>query len=274
MKKSIAFIGAGNMGGAIAKRLLFGGVSVTVFEPDGEKCAKFAALGANIAKSAIEACEACDYILLAVKPQIIGSVLEGLKPVDFSGKVILTIAAGISTSFIESVLGRECAVVRIMPNTAVELGVGACAYSVNERVMECDRTEIAEMLASLGGAYLLDESKMNAVISVNGSSPAYFYYIMDAMFKSAKAQGLDCTDEELTHMIAMTLRGTADMMLDAIKTGKSFDDRIKEVTSPNGTTERAMNVLREENIHAIIDRAMRACTDRAEELSLALENKA
>jgi len=271
MQKTIAFIGAGNMGGAIASRLLTTTRTVIIYDPDAKKCAEFAARGAKIAESAVSACEMADYILLAVKPQIMGAVLSGLTGVDFSGKVILTIAAGVTTAFIEKALGRELAIVRIMPNTAAALGVGATAYSLNPRVSADDAAEVASMLAVLGGTYRLDESAMNAVIAVNGSSPAYFYYFMDAMYKSAKNQGLDCSDHDIMHMIAMTLRGTADMMLAAIDEGKSFDDRIREVTSPNGTTERAMKVLREEKTDEIIDRAMRACTARAEELSRQLE---
>jgi pyrroline-5-carboxylate reductase len=117
-----------------------------VFDPDSAKCAAFAEKGAQIAESAAAACEAADYILLAVKPQIIRVVLDGLRAVDFSGKTILSIAAGVSTTLIERILGRELPVVRIMPNTAAAIGLGAIAYSVNARVSDEDAADIAGML--------------------------------------------------------------------------------------------------------------------------------
>ncbi len=270
--RSIAFLGAGHMGGAIASRLLQeGSRQVIIFDPDESKCAAFAKKGAVIASSAISACKSAEYILLAVKPQIADKVLAGLCEVNFTGKVLITIAAGVSSDFIEKAVGKPLAIIRVMPNTAAELGLGSTAYSVNARVSADDEAEIAEMLASLGAAYKIDESQMNAVICVNGSSPAYFYYFMEAMFDSARAQGITCSDHELMHMIAMTLKGTADMTLTAIKEGKSFSDRIREVAVPGGTTEQAMNVLRAEKVNESIHRAMLACTKRTEELSAALE---
>ena len=275
MKKSIAFIGAGNMGGAMASRVLDAkNRTVVVFDPDKTKCAAFAEKGAVIAESAEAACEAADYILLAVKPQIIAKVLDDLRKTDLTGKTILSIAAGVSTTLIERILGRALPIVRIMPNTAAAIGLGAIAYSVNARVDDADAADIAEMLGEMGAAYRLDEAQMNTVICANGSSPAYFYFIMDAMFRSARAQGLDCSDEALTHMIAQTLRGAADMMMESIKTGKTFEDRIREVCSPNGTTERAVRVVREEKGDEILDRAMRACTERADEMAAELERQA
>lgn len=267
--KTITFIGTGNMATAIIGGMLASHTDaslITVYDKFTEKAAAFAKLGVNVAPTLVDACKASELILLSVKPQNFAEVLGeiGSSDVDTSGKTFISIAAGISTEAVCTMLGRECAVVRVMPNTPLQVGRGVSALTKNARVSNEDFALTRSIFDAAGMTVCLDEAQMNTVICANGSSPAYFYYFIDAIVRSAKAQGLDLDDKTLTEVVCRTVIGSAEMLL---ASDKSAAELIRAVTSPNGTTERAMNVLYAEKVDETIDRAMRACTDRAEEMA-------
>ncbi len=269
--KTITFIGTGNMASAIISGMLKAGHSagiITVYDKFAEKAAAFAEKGVNIAANIADACAASEFILLAVKPQNYAEVLAEIAESGISTekKIFISIAAGISTGAVSKMLGRDAAVVRCMPNTPLQIGHGVTALCKNAAVSDEDFSLVHSIFASAGMTLSLDESQLNTVICANGSSPAYFYYFIDAMVRSAKAQGLDCDDKTLLEAICRTVIGAAEMLMASDKTPAEL---IRAVTSPNGTTERAMNIFYAEKTDEIIDRAMRACTDRAEEMSKA-----
>ena len=274
--KTITFIGTGNMAGAIIRSLVGAGTEaslITVFDKFADKARELCALGVNAAETLTDALSASELILLSVKPQNFAEVTAEMTAtgVDLSKKTFISIAAGISTAAIEEMLGGEYAVVRVMPNTPLQIGKGASALCRNARVSGEDFAMACDIFRAGGMVVTLDESQMNTVICANGSSPAYFYYFIDAMVRSAKAQGLECSERELLELVCKTVIGSAEMLL---ASGKTADELVRQVTSPKGTTERAMNVLREEKVDEIIDRAMRACTERAEEMGAAFGKKA
>ncbi len=267
--KTITFIGTGNMATAIIGGMLASGTDaslVTVYDKLPEKAAAFAERGVNVAKTLADAANASELILLSVKPQNFSEVLGeiGGSDVDTSKKTFITIAAGISTDTVSAMLGRECAVIRVMPNTPLQVGKGVSALTRNALVSDEDFALVRSIFDAAGMTVVIDEAQMNTVICANGSSPAYFYYFIDCVVKSAKAQGLELDEKTLTEVVCRTVIGSAEMLL---ASDKSAAELIRAVTSPNGTTERAMNVLYEENVDGIIDRAMRACTLRAEEMA-------
>ena len=268
MKKSLAVIGVGNMASAIiggilnSKELGVGGGDITLFDRFPAQYERLGDIGARVASSASEAVSAADYILLSVKPQNIGEVLSELRELSLDGKTFISICAGISTDIICDKLGRRVPVVRVMPNTPLQIGLGVSALARNELVSDEDFEFACRIFGAAGMVMRLDESQMNTVICVNGSSPAYFYYFIDAMVKSAKAQGLEC--DNLVEAVCRTVIGSAEMLM---RSGKTPEELIRAVTSPKGTTERAMNVLFEADVADTIDRAMRACTDRAVEMA-------
>jgi pyrroline-5-carboxylate reductase len=147
-------------------------------------------------------------------------------------------------------------------NTPLLIGKGVTAISKNEFVSDEAFTEIFEMFSAIGSAFELPEDKMNAVIAATSSAPAYIYYIIDCIYKEAVAQGLD--SDILLKMVCETVKGSADMV---INSNKDPSELVKMVTSPKGTTEKAMEVFYEAGLSEIISRAMKACTKRAEELS-------
>lgn len=267
--KKVSFMGCGNMASAIASGMLNAGVSpasITVYDKFGGQCAAFEKKGVKVATSVADAAESGDFILLAVKPQNFSELLTEIAEcgVNVEGKVFISIAAGISTSAICKMLGKECGVVRCMPNTPLQISKGVTAVCRNAHVSDEDFDFAAEIFEKSGMVMRLDESELNKIICVNGSSPAYFYYFIDAVVKSAAAQNIDCDEKTLTEAVCRTVIGSAEMLL---ASGKSAEELIRAVTSPKGTTERAMNVLYNEKVGDIIHRAMLACTDRAEEMS-------
>lgn len=268
--KPISFIGTGNMATAIIGGMLSAGTDpklIYVYDKLADKAEALAsARGLNIAPSLQAAYESGELILLAVKPQNFAEVLGELREsgVCLDGKTFISIAAGISTTAIEKMLCRECAVVRVMPNTPLMVGKGASALCRNPRVCDEDFLIACSIFESAGMIMVIDESQMNTVICANGSSPAYFYYFIDAVVRSAMAQGLDLDERTVLEAVCQTVIGSAQMLLDS---GKTAGELTRAVTSPKGTTERAMNVLYDEKVDEIIDRAMRACTARAEEMA-------
>ena len=267
--KTITFIGAGNMASAIIGGLLASGCDpklITVYDKMEDKVNTLCEKGVNAASSITTACEASEFILLAVKPQNFSELLSEIKEsgMDLSKNVFISIAAGISTDAISTMLGRETAVVRVMPNTPLQIGKGVSAVCRNSLVSDEDFELACSVFECSGMIMKLDESQLNTVICANGSSPAYFYHFIDAVVKSAKAQGLECDDRTLLEAVCKTVIGSAEMLL---ASGKTAEELVRAVTSPKGTTERAMNVFYEENVADTIDRAMRACTARAEEMA-------
>ncbi len=267
--KSISFIGAGNMATAIIGGMLKQGVDprlITVYDKLSDKAELFSEKGLNVAPSLTDACKAGEMILLAIKPQNFAEALGEIREsgVDISKKTFISIAAGITTETVENLLDTKCAVVRVMPNTPLMVGCGASALCRNDRVSDEDFSAVCGIFEASGMIMVIDEAEMNTVICANGSSPAYFYYFIDCVVRSAKAQGLALDERQILEAVCQTVIGSAKMLLDS---GKTATELVRAVTSPNGTTERAMNVFYNEKIDEIIHRAMCACTERAEEMS-------
>lgn len=259
--KKLAFLGAGNMAFAIVGGLK--NADVTVYDKMASQYDKFDDT-VKRAASATEAVKNSDYVFLAVKPQNFPELLDELSSsgISLEKKTFISIAAGISCESICSRLGKNTAVIRTMPNTPLMIGKGVTALSRNGHVSDEDFNEIVNTFSLLGKTMILPEDKMNAVIAATSSAPAYVYHFIDAICKEAKAEGID-TPELLTAVCAM-VSGSAEMLM---STEKTPEELIKMVTSPNGTTEKAMNVLYNEGFADTVARAMKACTERAEELS-------
>ncbi len=260
----LAFLGAGNMTAAMLGGLLkanshpfiLGLTSRTL-----EKCEPYRAQGVEIFPDNSSAARWADMIVLAVKPQQYREVLEPLAALPLQNKAFVSIAAGISTETVCEMLGTHVPVIRAMPNTPMLLGMGTTALSRNALVSDEDYRAASVIFSASGMTMDLPEDKMNAVIAAIGSSPAYLYLIIGAIYEEARAQGVDAPT--LLEGICQMTAGAARMVLES---GESPETLIRRVCSPGGTTERAMQVLREEDLPGILARAMRACTARAEEL--------
>jgi pyrroline-5-carboxylate reductase len=265
-KKILGFVGAGNMAGAIVNGIVrtntFPAQRIFVFDIDKEKCkALQSAAGIHTAGSLSELSEKCDIIFLAVKPQNFSEVLADIRPVVNQQKLFVSIAAGISTGYITDSLACNCPVIRTMPNTPLLIGKGATALCRTSNVTDDDFDLVQSLFAACGTVTVLEESQMNAVICVHSSSPAYVYLFAKAMMDSAVKQGIDA--DTALQLICQTFEGSARMLRQPDLTPDSL---IKMVSSPGGTTLKALDVFYEHGFEQIVDDAMTACTKRAEEL--------
>ncbi len=268
MNKTFAFIGTGNMayaiiGGLTAKdsALAIPKENIILFDVNTSQYEKFVG-GFIFANSICEAVEKADIIVLAIKPQNYNDVLAEINGTKLSGKIIITIAAGISTEYICSKIG-SCAVVRAMPNTPLLVGKGVSALCRNDMVSDSDFDLIEKVFSASGMTFKLSEDDMNKICAVTGSSPAYVFLMIKAICEGAKAQGIN-SDDIYTAVCNMVI-GSATL---ALKSDKTPDELIRMVCSPKGTTEQAMRVFYENGFEKTVLDAMDACTKRADELAL------
>lgn len=265
MNKKIGFIGVGNMATAIIGGMLDSGFASpkNIFIHDFciEKCNDFADRGVIVCDSNADVTEKSDIIVVAVKPQNYAEVLQSLCDIDCSEKIFVSIAAGISIDFVRTQLNQKVKVVRVMPNTPLLLSKGATALCPSEDMSDEDFEPVRAMFALGGVAETFEESHMNEIISVNGSSPAYVYLFAKAMTEYAVECGID--RDKALNLICATFEGAAAMMRES---GDDLDTLIAKVSSKGGTTIEALNSFKNNNFEQIIKDAMKACTNRAEEL--------
>ena len=263
--KKIGFIGAGNMATAIIKGLMAQNNGkadfINIFDVSEEKCNEMQNNGVNVCNSGEDVVSESDIIVLAVKPQNYAEVLESLRNVVNEEKTFVSIAAGISISYVQTGLGCKCPVVRVMPNTPLLLKKGASALCPSDNISDDDKQIVYDMFAGSGVCEYITEEHMNEIISVNGSSPAYIYLFAKAMADYAQSKGIDY--DKAMNLVCATLEGSAAMLRES---GDSADVLIEKVSSKGGTTIEALNKLREHGFYEAIQDAMEACTNRAEEL--------
>lgn len=262
--KTIGFIGAGNMATAIINGLLaqdFPSDSINVFDISEDRLTAMSSLGVHTLSSETDVVSSSDIIVLAVKPQVYAVVLETIKPAVTEAKTFVSIAAGISIGYVQTALGCQCPVVRVMPNTPLLLKKGASALCPSDNISVEDKELVYKMFAGSGVCEYLTEDHMNEIIAVNGSSPAYFYLFAKAMADYAQSQGISY--DVAMNLICATMEGSAAMLRES---GDSADVLIQKVSSKGGTTIAALERLRAHGFTEAIADAMQACTDRAREL--------
>ena len=267
-KYKFGFIGGGNMAQAItyalADRVGVPSSNIMVSDINADLHNIFSERDIFFCDDNLHIVKECDIIFLAIKPQAFEPVLKGLidKNTDIKNKCFVSIAAGISTNYILDLLGTDTNVIRVMPNTPLLLGCGATAISFDACKCEQFNDLIALVFESVGIVHVLPERLMNEIISVNGSSPAYFYLFVDSMVSSAIKQGIN--EKVAKELIAQTMLGSARMLLESQDNTSKL---IEKVCSKGGTTIEAVKYLQSRDIYNIIDEAMKACTKRAKELS-------
>lgn len=206
---------------------------------------------------------AATVVVLAVKPQVMQEVCANLKPALNANAVIVSIAAGITCANLESWLGEDKAIVRCMPNTPAQVSIGASGLYANQKVSEEQKRATEEILDAVGiTRWVETEALMDTVTAISGSSPAYFFLFIEAMVEAAASQGMD--KQTATDLAIQSALGAAKLAQE------SEDDIVelrRKVTSPKGTTERAIEVFENKNLRTCVDEAMAACVQRAKELA-------
>ena len=266
-EKRVAFIGCGNMGSVLISGTLKSGliskdkVLVTDIRPERLEYIRERE-GISITEKNREAVEKSDVIVLAVKPQVIGKVLSEIRDVVTGDKVIISIAAGITTGFIEEALGKEVPVVRVMPNTPCLVKTGASGISPGKYAGEQEETIAEEMFRGVGIVVKVPEQMLDAVTALSGSGPAYIFYIIESLIEAGMEMGL--SEDDARKLVSQTVLGAARMF---VETGESPQVLRAKVTSPGGTTEAALKYLEEKGFQKILIAAVKEAAKRSKELS-------
>lgn len=257
----LGVLGVGNMGSAVIKgvKAASTGIEIFAYDKDGEK---LSAAAVTACKSENELVKTCKYVLLAVKPQVLGEVLDTIKESVTSETVFISFCAGISQDFIRSHTIENAKVVLVMPNTPMLLGMGASAISTDDKTTEEEFAFVKSVIESCGIAEVVPVDKMKEIICINGSSPAFIYLFAKGFVDYAKEQGI--AYEAALKLFSATLVGSAKMLTDS---GMTVDELIKQVSSPGGTTIAGLDKLYEGKLTEDVYAACEACTRRAYELA-------
>jgi len=266
-KTVIGFIGAGNMAYALIKGLLNNGFNanqINISDPNEELLLnRESELKVTTYSDNTSLLSNSDIIFFAVKPQVLSSVCLELKGVVKSKHLFVSIVAGIRSSDINRWLGGNFALIRTMPNTPALFQSGVTGLFANEVVDNEQKSLVESILSSVGECFWVNEEKLiDAITAISGSGPAYFFLLMESMKQAGMALGLD---EETANSLSIQTAYGASLM--ANKTGKDSRTLRTEVTSPNGTTQSAIESFQDQNFEGMVANATRAAYDRARELS-------
>jgi pyrroline-5-carboxylate reductase len=269
-ESTIAFIGGGNMARSLIGGLVARGTpasAIRVAEPVAElRDALVRDFGIKAFAYASEAADDAATWVLAIKPQAMRMVCEGLAPIAHArAPSVISIAAGITTAQLERWLGSGIGVVRAMPNTPALLGAGVTGLFANTRVDAAGRQLAERLLATAGQTvWLDDEALMDAVTAVSGSGPAYVFLLAEAMIAAARNEGLPADAARI--LTLQTLLGAARMLTE----GDAGPAELRRrVTSPDGTTQAAIESFEAGGLRGLVATAIRAARERGRELSAA-----
>ena len=264
----LAFIGAGNMASALIGGLVkqgFAADRIIASDPVPTMLDKLRGVApVRVTSDNLAAVATADVVVLAVKPQVMKQVLQPLAGVLQQRKpLIISIAAGIEIASIARWLGGDLPIVRCMPNTPALVQLGATGLFANASVSSEQKKLADSILRAVGIALWVDnESQLDAVTAVSGSGPAYFFLVMEAMQAAGEKLGL--APAVATQLTLQTALGAARMALDS---DVDVAELRRRVTSPNGTTERAIASFERDNLRGIFERALVACDTRSQELA-------
>ena len=266
MDYQLGIIGAGNMAEAMLRGVLDSNFlphgSILAAEPRFERRQM---LTHELSVSCTDdnpAAAACPRVVLAVKPQMMGEVLDEIAPAIRDEALVISIAAGVTAGWIDQRLGGRGRLVRVMPNTPMLVGAGISAVAAGPRATAAD-VEWTSRLVSAGGgsAVTVEESLMDAVTAVSGSGPAYLFYLVEAMIAAGVAEGLSL--DVATRLARETCLGAGKLLA---VTGEPPEGLRARVTSPGGTTQRAIETLDAAGVKNSLIAAVRAAAARSREL--------
>ncbi len=261
----VGFIGSGNMATAIMEGMLHTKLlsekDLAVYDISEEKRNTFRGRGIQAFDSVPETVECCEYIFLSVKPQVIPSVLEQMKECSREGKTFVSIAAGISGKYVQSILGENTNLILVMPNTPLLIGYGATAMSRMEPTPIENFEFVKNIFACAGTVCEIKPNQMNEVIPINGSSPAFIYRFAKLFVDQAVEMGFEAKDAN--NLFCASLIGSAHMMMES---GKSHQELIDMVTSPGGTTKKGLEAMDREGFDQAVRCAIEECIQRAYEI--------
>lgn len=269
--QTIAFIGGGNMASSLIGGLIADGYdpqTLNVSEPDEAKRGALAErFGVSTFADSLDALRGVATAVLCVKPQMAHRVCRDIAPaIGPEGPLLISIMAGITEASIQGWLGQRAAVVRTMPNTPAMIQSGAIAMHASNEVDPDQRNRAETIMRACGLArWVADEALVDVATAVSGSGPAYFFLLMEAMERAGIELGLEPEDARL--LTIQTALGAARMAMESDDPPQTLRERV---TSPGGTTERALSVLEEGGFVPLVERAVGAARQRSVEISAIL----
>jgi pyrroline-5-carboxylate reductase len=265
--KKIALIGAGSMSEAmlagIVENKLIDSQQIWVTNRSNEK--RLSTLhekyGVSTTYELNELLDGADVVVLAMKPKDAATSIEQVKHLLQPSMMIISVLAGVSIDSIEALAQKQLAIVRAMPNTSAAVGKSATAIAVNSKVTDQQRQIVQMLFDTVGLTAFVEESQLDAVTGLSGSGPAYIYYLVEAMEKSAVEIGLE--REMGKQLIVQTLLGAAEMLS---KTTQNPQELRQAVTSPGGTTEAGLKILAEHGVQEAIVECIKEATAQSKRL--------
>jgi pyrroline-5-carboxylate reductase len=264
----IGFIGCGKMGSALIQGVLEAKVcqpeQVTVYDRVAEPAEVLGTeSGIRVASGNKEVAQVSDIVVLCVKPDDAERALsEAVSVLD--GKLLVSILAGTTIATLQGAAGKNCRVVRVMPNTAVLVQKGASAYATGEGVTEDDVAVVEQIFSSVGRAFRVKESLLDAVTGLSGSGPAYVYLFIEALSDGGVQMGLP--RDLSTKLAVQTVAGAAEMVSQTMMHPALLREMV---TSPGGTTVAGLAELEKAGLRSAVMDAVRAATERSRELGAA-----
>ncbi|WP_426622909.1 pyrroline-5-carboxylate reductase [Leifsonia sp. McL0607] len=270
---TIAMLGAGSMGRAILAGLTAPGVEVTggirVTNRSAARAAKLAGIRGvtalaterNAAANRL-AVDGAVIVIVAVKPAMVPDLLREIAPSLNPGTIVVSVAAGVTVATFESLLPETVVVVRSMPNTPALVGKAVTGISPGNRSEPDDLALVRALFETVGEVVEVPESQLDALSTISGSGPAYVFFLVEALTSAALEKGF--TPEQARTLVNGTFLGASELL---VASGEDPAELRRRVTSPNGTTERAIEVLAAADLPALFARATDAALARARELA-------
>lgn len=262
----VGFIGAGNIATAILSGALSSGYikseNVYIYDVLPEKAAALSTSGGSVCETACDLVARCDYVFLTVKPQVYDVVLAEIRSAVRPDCCLVDVAAGVPVDYVKHGVGFDCSVIRIMPNTPLMYGCGACALVHVKPVTDEQFAYVRGLLDRCGITCVVDEAEIDGIIGVSGSAPAYFFRFVRDIIAGGVAAGL--SEEVASRMALQTMIGSARMIQ---QSDQPIDALIRAVASPNGTTEAGLRSLDETGFDASVAACVEATVRRSKELT-------
>lgn len=263
--RTVAILGVGVMGSTLLAGLLRAGrnaADLVITGRNTERAQELASAHGVRLMSNVDAADGADTLVLVVKPQDMGGLLAEISAHVRPGALVVSLAAGITTAFLEERLPEGTAVVRVMPNTPALVDEGMAAISPGKHCDERHLNEAEELLRSCGKVLRIPEKHLDAVTAISGSGPAYIFYVVEAMIEAGVLLGMPRATS--TELVVQTLYGAATMLKE---TGQHPTVLREQVSSPGGTTMAAVRQLDDHKVRAAFVTAMEAAAKRSKELA-------
>ncbi|MEH7111814.1 pyrroline-5-carboxylate reductase [Neobacillus niacini] len=272
--KKLAIIGAGSMAEALISGILENSLMErkNIWVTNNSNAERLQKLqeryGVSTTYDLNELLAGADMVILSMKPKDVATAIQYIRDYLTEQMLVVSVLAGVSMSTIETLARLPIAIVRAMPNTSAAVGKSATAVAVNERVTPQQIEVMKNLFGTVGLTTFVEEEQLDAVTGLSGSGPAYIYYLIEAMEKSAVEVGLD--KEMASELIVQTLIGAAEMVKNSTKTSEQLR---KDVTSPGGTTEAGVKVLEEHQVQQAFISCIKAATAQSKKMGAALRTQ-